>query len=227
MQTFSPLRRTRLRFGQLVLTLSLACSLSLANAATLIDDFANFQEVHSISLPCDGSLPVTSTGLSGLLRSLSITSSIGVDDSARMYSESGDLSIASDSGAAARASVLYTFSDPDKKINLAATANALILDFDIDSDLNAQVEIIANQSAHLVFQASPQLAQYIVFFSSFSLPEVFGQLTSLQFNFNTLEAGDLTLSAISASTVPEPSMVALLAIGLLALRRGKTLVKVV
>ncbi|PPD32659.1 MAG: hypothetical protein CTY19_11055 [Methylomonas sp.] len=217
MQTLAPTSKKQTRFARLLLSACLAFSLQPVNAATLIDDFDDFQEAHSIVQPSSGPLVISSTELSGVITRSFAISATGDADSGRMYSELGDLSIASDSGTVVNASVSYNFDN----INLTNLANALV--FDIESDLATQIEIIVNQSSSFVFQNSPQLTQYVVLFSSFSAPEAFAQLASMRINFHTLEDGDLLMSGISASmvSVPEPSVAALLTIGLLALRRNK------
>lgn len=205
------------RLSRFLLTGCLAFSLQSVNAATIIDDFEDFQEAHNIIQPSSGPVTISSTELSGVIsRSFGI-SSTGGEDSGRMYSEAGELSIASDTGSIVNASVIYDFDN----INLANMANALL--FNIESDLSTQIEIIVNQTSSFVFQNSPQLTQYIVLFSSFNSPEAFSQLASLRINFNTLEDGDLLMSGISATmtSVPEPSIAALLSIGLLALSRNR------
>lgn len=214
MQTFSPLRRTRLRFGQLVLTLSLACSLSLANAATLIDDFANFQEVFSTSQPSTGPLAITSTNLSALARSMQITST-GANDSGEMFSELGALSINSDIGTATNTKILYSF----VAIDLASIANALV--FDVASiDGLTQIRIIANQSSEFVLSNIGLAGQYFAAFASFSQPGVFSNLTQLELQIDSSIDTDLSIDRIAAAknSVPEPSSLALLVLGVLAMR---------
>lgn len=216
MHTTSPTSKKQSRFSSFLLTGCLAFNLQSVNAATLIDDFEDFQEAHNIIQSSSGPVTISSTELSGVVSRNFYISSTGDEDSGRMYSELGDLSIASDTGSVVSASVSYNFDN----INLTNLANALL--FDIESDLSTQIEIIVNQSSSFIFQNSPQLTQYIVLFSSFNSPEAFSQLSSLRINFNTLEAGDLLMSGISATmaSVPEPSIAALLSIGLLALRRN-------
>src|SRR5574343_391935 len=158
MQTF----QKQSRLSRLLLTGCLIFGLQSVNAATIIDDFEDFQEAHNIIQPSSGPVPISL--FSGAIRRSFEISSTGGEDSGRMYSEAGELSIASDTGSIVKASVIYDLDN----IKLANLANALL--FNIESDLNTQIEIIVNQTSSFVFQTSPQLTQYIVLFSSFNSP---------------------------------------------------------
>jgi hypothetical protein len=214
MHPLSPTRKSQFRLGYLLLILGLG--LQTANAATLIDDFDDFQAVYSTSQPTADPMSISSTNLSGVLRSLSITSS-GDDDSAEMFSEQGSLSIGSDVGTSTNASIYYNFAG----MNLASIADALV--FDIASiDIGTQIRIIANGTSEFLFQNISLAGQYSASILGFSQPNVFGNLTNLEIKINSLTNTDLRLERISAfktGSVPEPSSLALLVIGLLTLSR--------
>lgn len=216
MQSLPPTRTSQFRLGYLLLILSLGLGLQTANAATLIDDFDDFQAVYSTSQPTADPISVSSTNLSGVLRSLSISSS-GDDDSAEMFSEQGSLSIGSDVGTTTNASIYYGFAG----MNLSSIADALV--FDIASiDIGTQIRIIANGTSEFLLQDISSAGQYSASLLSFSRPDVFGNLNSLQIKINSLTNTDLRLDRISAfknGSVPEPSSLALLVIGLLTLSR--------
>ena len=200
----------------LLLGSCLALSLQNAHAATtLIDDFTVFQDAYSDTKPSNGPLDISSSGLTGLSRTLKITSSDS-DDSGEMFSALGTLRINSDIGTTANASLVYAFA----AIDLASIADALV--FDISRiDTGTQLVIIANQTSELFWQNISQAGQYVVAFASFSQPGAFAHLTSLEIKFNNLLNADFALSRIAATstTVPEPSSLALLALGVLAMRR--------
>lgn len=214
MQTLSPTRKSH--FGLTFLLLILSTGLQTANAATLIDDFNEFQTVSSTTQPVSGPISISSTDISGLLRSMSITSS-GDDDSAEMFSEQGSLSIGSDAGTTTNANIYYGLTG----VNLSAIANVLV--FDIASiDIGTQLLIIANGTSEFLFHDISLAGQYSASLFNFSQPNVFGNLTSLEIRINSLTNTDLKLDRIAAfktGSVPEPSSLALLVIGMLTLRR--------
>lgn len=216
MYLLSPTRKNLVCLGYLLLILSL----QTANAATVIDDFDDVQKVFSTSQPTAAPISISSTNLGGLLRSLSITSS-GDDDSAEMFSKNGFLSIGSDAGTTSNASIYYNFAG----INLASIADMLV--FDIATiDIGTQIRIIANGTSEFLFQDISLAGQYSASLLSFSQPGVFGNLTNLEININSLSNTDLRLGRISAfktDSVPEPSSLALLAIGVLTLSRYKAI----
>ena len=214
MQPLSSSLKNWFRFSYLLLILSLG--LQTANAATLIDDFDDAQEVYSTSQPTAGSIGIAS----GLLRSLSISSS-GDDDSAEMISGQGALSISSDYGTTTNASIFYSFGG----MNLASSADSLV--FDIGSiDIGTQIRIIANGSSEFLFQNINLAGQYSASLLSFTQPSVFGNLLNLEIQINSWTNNDLRLDRISTfktSSVPEPSSLALVVLGMLTLSRFKVM----
>lgn len=211
------------------LLLILSLGLQTANAATLIDDFDDKQKVLSTSQPTAGPISISSTDLSGLTRSLSITSSDDEDDSAKMSSKKGFLIIGSDAGTASNANIYYNFAGHNPLgMNLVSIADELV--FDIASiDIGTQIRIIANGTSEYLIQSISLAGQYSAPLLSFSQPNVFGRLHNLEIQINSLTDTDLKLDRISAikisktGSVPEPSSLALVVIGILTLSRYRAI----
>lgn len=211
MQTSTSIFKNQSYLSFLLLILSLV--LPTANAATfLIDDFDEFQAVYSTTQPIAGPIDIGN----GLFRSLSISSS-GDDDSAEMISGQGSLSISSDYGTTTNASINYSFGG----MNLASIADSLV--FDIGTiDIGTQILIIANGSSEFLLQNINLAGQYSASLLSFSQPNVFENLLNLEIKINSLTNNDLRLDRISTfktGSVPEPSSLALVVIGILTLSR--------
>lgn len=185
-------------------------------AAFMIDDFLDFQEVENGStLP----MPVIhGTQLTNLTRTLTATPSAspGVITGAVVDDFYGQLSIDNRFGSQGTASVFYSFD----QIDLTTVADALVFDLDAIDLLGHEIQVIANTSSIYGFAAMNAIGLHTILFSQFSDASVFQQLTSLQINFRGAKSWDAMYGSISANTtVPEPSVIALLSIGLLLMGR--------
>lgn len=198
-----------------LLALTLALFAGNAVSATLIDDFSDFQAIGNGS---DGPLPISGSDLSGITRSLTATP-FANGDTSEVVVEQGLLTVSNGTNGGF-ASVLYQFD----KINLASLSGAFVLATEF-MDLGHQVQLIAygiddygsNVSSTFGF-VDLGLGEHIIAFSQFSDASVFGHLTSLELKFQGTDAWDaqFRLLATNGNSVPEPSVIALLAIGLLA-----------
>lgn len=190
-----------------LLALTLALLAGNAVSATLIDDFSDFQAIDNGS---DGPLPISGSDLSGITRTLVATPFVNGDTS-EVVVEAGLLTVSNGTNGGF-ASVLYSFDT----IDLASLAGAFVLATEF-MDLSHQVQLIANGSSIFGF-TDLGLGQHIIAFSQFSDASVFGHLTSLELKFQGTDAWDaqFRLLATNGNSVPEPSVIALLAIGLLA-----------
>ncbi|MBS3963070.1 MAG: PEP-CTERM sorting domain-containing protein [Methylomonas sp.] len=196
-----------------LVTVGLATALTNTHAASLVDNFDDFQYVLSTSQPASGPLVIGSSLPGTVTRTMSITST-GQNDSGEMFSEAGILSISSVQSTSTSASVIYQFDG----IDFAGFADAWLIDV-TGIDLGATFRLIANDTSEFQFDPISQTGRYIALFSAFSNPGVFGQLNRFELRVSTSNDTDLTLSALSADrthgSVPEPGTLALLLTGLL------------
>ncbi len=197
-----------------LLTLASALLTHNAAAATLIDDFSDFQiatnEVNHLS-------PILGTDLQNVERTLTATSNsfteIIADDHLLTVSNGFDTETTS---------LYYSFSP----INLSALANAFLLTIEDDDQQPYQIQLIANGSSIYGFADFGGIGRHSINFSWFSNPDVFSHLESLEIKFEGSSAWDGQFSRLMAdmNSVPEPSVLALLLVGLLGITgipRGK------
>ncbi len=182
-----------------------------ADAATLIDDFSSFQ---AISNATDGPQSISSPVLTNLTRTITATASSDQNADTEVVIENSLLSISNNTESTGTASIQYSFDT----IDLAAIADGLIFNLQF-SDLSHEIQIIANHDSSYGFASLGGPGEYLISFSQFTNPLVFRTLNSLQINFRGVEAWDAVYGSISThTTVPEPSLFALLAIGLMLMR---------
>jgi len=186
-------------------------------AAVMIDDFIFNQEVDN---GVNGPVQVTAgTQLSNLTRTLTATESsdsgaltgVIVDDF------DGVLSIDNNDGSQGTASVSYSFD----AIDLSAVADALVFNLNFVDLLGHEIQVIANGSSSYGFAAVDTIGAHTILFSQFTNSSVFQQLTSLQINFRGEKSWDAIYGSISTNTttVPEPSIFALLSLGLVLMSK--------
>ena len=198
----------KLKIWMVFITLLLTAEYSLA--AVMIDDFTDFQAATNET---QGPLGVNGSQLSNLARTLTATPSLNAET--EVVVESGALSIANNSDSTGTASIYYSF-DP---VDLTVGSDALVLDLDF-IDLFHEIQIIANNSSVYGFANLTGVGEYLIGFSQFTNPLVFKQLTSLELKFRGDKAWDAVYGALSTNTtVPEPSVIALLSLGLMVLSR--------
>ncbi|WP_445371413.1 hypothetical protein ACH518_20305 [Methylomonas sp. HW2-6] len=190
-----------------LIALSLTLFAEHAVSATLIDDFSDFQAVDNGS---DGPVAIVGSDLNGITRTLTATP-FSNGDTSEVVVEAGLLTV-SNGPSGGIASVFYSFDT----IDLASLAGAFTFATEF-MDLSHQVQLIANGSSIFGF-TDLGLGQHVIAFTQFSDPGVFSNLNSLELKFQGRDAWDaqFKLLATSNNTVPEPPVVALLAIGLLA-----------
>ncbi len=186
------------------------------HAAVMIDDFLAYQRVENAStLPA----PVTTgTQLSNLTRILTASQSADSGASTKVIVDDyyGQLSIANNASSKGSASIFYSFNS----IDLTAVADALVFDLDFVDLIGHQIQVIANTNSVYGFAAMNVAGLHSILFSEFTDPLVFQHLTSLQINFRGERNWDALYGSISTSTkVSEPSIFALLSIGLMLMSR--------
>ena len=195
------------RLGLPLLTLLFLFGVHKAEAAIMIDDFTDVQEAVGVeSTPMN----LKDIGSSSITRILIAESDTDIDVG---Y---GYLDLSNREGQAGTLSVLYKFGNSVTGIDLDDIAEALLFNVKAVS-VRADLEIIANDNDSLKFVINNiATGQYRIGFSEFTGPEdTFSQLTSLELKFS----GDSDWSVLldgGFSAVPEPSLLALLVIGLLA-----------
>ncbi len=188
-----------------------------AEAGVLIDNFTDFQAAED---DVAGPMTISGTNLSNVKRTLTATPSLG--GSTEIVVEDGLLNISNNTDSAGTASIYYSFNT----IDLSAFANSFELTSVFNDTINHGVTLIANDSSTFAFQNLSGIGDHYFNFSQFSDPSVFTNLTSLEMKFQ----GDVAWDAqFSLMTVPEPSITALLTIGLVGIasisRRKIALVK--
>lgn len=189
------------------LTLAAILFTQAAESAVLIDTFSNFQYATNGG---SGPINVPGTSLNNLRRTLTATASSSTATT-EIVVEKGKLNISNSTDSTGIASIFYSFNT----IDFTTFADALLLTAQF-SDANYEVEIIANSTSILNFQNLAGVGRHIVSFLQFSDPAAFKQLHSLELKLRgSQSAWDARFSSLTAgsTTVPEPSVIALLAIG--------------
>lgn len=186
-----------------------------AHAASVIDNFTFFQVAQNGS---DGPINITGSDFGNVTRTLTASPASGGDTEIDI--ESGAVHISNGNGATGSASIFYTFTP----IDLTTIADSIAFNIGF-IDLSVELQVIANGLALFDFQnfgAGP----HSISFSQFTHPDSFKNLNSLQFNFQGTGTWDANIDSLTAqhtpqvtSTVPEPTTLALLAIGLFYLRK--------
>ncbi|WP_445367915.1 PEP-CTERM sorting domain-containing protein [Methylomonas sp. BW4-1] len=197
------------------LILILAFFTQAAESATVIDNFATRQ---STTNTVNGPANVSGSDLSNLQRTLNSSSTPG--GTTRIFVEDGLLTVGNSSNSTGTASIFYNFA----AVDFTTFANAILLTTE-SSDASYQIQMIANGTSLLSFQnlasvaiGSPSTIRFD--FSQFSNPAAFKNLNSLELKLRgTNAAWDADFSQLS--TVPEPSVTALLIIGALGIVGGK------
>lgn len=197
------------------LILILAFFTQAAESATVIDNFATRQ---STTNTVNGPVNVSGSDLSNLQRTLN--SSPTPSGTTRIFVEDGLLTVGNSSNSTGTASIFYNFA----AVDFTTFANAILLTTE-SSDASYQIQMIANGTSLLSFQnltsvaiGSPSTIRFD--FSQFSNPAAFKNLNSLELKLRgTHAAWDADFSQLS--TVPEPSVTALLIIGALGIVGGK------
>lgn len=200
---------SKLTFPLLMFVLALA--VRDVEAAVIIDDFADSQEAINVT-----SSPMSIVGVDASLGVVSrtlISSSAGTS----IAVEDGYLGVSNDINGAGFASISYGFSGVD----LSGLANALQVNVDFVNG-NFGLQVLANGGASEFTLDNLLEGQLLIAFSDFTNPLVFSALTSLEFKFSGDNGTDLTLfrniaAVRQPSSVPEPTVLALLVIGLLAI----------
>ena len=195
------------RLNSPLLIFVLAFALQNVHASSVIDDFTDFQMAENGS---SDTMSILGSDFGGVTRTL-VSGSQGTD----VAVEGGLLSISNWIGNSGTASVLYSFASSD--LDEMADALLFVIDF---INVNVNIELVANGNS-LFALSNPGAGQYRIAFSQFSNPDEFSHLTSLEFKFHGENAWDSTFTG-SLTAVPEPSITALLIIGLLALGHVST-----
>ncbi len=197
------------------LILTLVIFTQSVDAATLIDNFANFQTTTNTA---NGPANVSGSDLNNLQRTLNASPTPG--GTTRIFVEDGLLTVGNSSSSTGTASIYYSFD----AIDFTTFANALALTTE-SSDATYQIQMIANGTSILSIQnlasvaiGSPSTIKFD--FSQFSNPAAFKNLNSLELKLRgTNAAWDADFSNLT--TVPEPSVTALLIIGALGIASGR------
>ncbi|MBD9360287.1 PEP-CTERM sorting domain-containing protein [Methylomonas fluvii] len=186
-----------------------------AESATVIDNFTNRQ---STTNTVNGPVSVSGSDLNNLQRTLNSSPTPG--GTTRIFVEDGLLTVGNSSNSTGTASIFYNFA----AVDFTTFANAILLTTE-SSDATYQIQMIANGTSLLSFQnltsvaiGSPSTIRFD--FSQFSNPAAFKNLNTLELKLRgTNAAWDADFSQLS--TVPEPSVTALLIIGALGIVGGK------
>lgn len=203
----SCLKRSLLKFLPI---LALTAVVSNVQSAVLIDDFSTAQSVMNGSA---GPVNVTGSQLGNLTRIITATASPN-DAETTVEINSGFLNIYNDFGSTGTASIFYSFDAAD----LASIADGLLFNIGL-IDLSAEIELIANGTSRFDFANVGVQNLFEIEFAQFSDVSVFSHLVSLRLNFRGAEDWDGQFGPFTAdsSSVPEPSTLFLLALGLGAL----------
>lgn len=203
----SCLKRSLLKFLPF---LALTAVVSNVQSAVLIDDFSTAQSVMNGSA---GPVNVTGSQLGNLTRIITATASPN-DAETTVEINSGFLNIYNDFGSTGTASIFYSFDAAD----LASIADGLLFNIGL-IDLSAEIELIANGTSRFDFANVGVQNLFEIEFAQFSDVSVFSHLVSLRLNFRGAEDWDGQFGPFTAdsSSVPEPSTLFLLALGLGAL----------
>ena len=201
------------------LMLALALFAHNAEAGIVIDNFSDFQAVEN---DVDGPRGIIGTELLNVQRTITATASSS-STTTEVVVEKGLLTITNDIASNGTASIYYAFSP----IDFTAFANAFLLTAKYIDHPGNEVKMIANGSSFLVLPNFNDIGQHSISFSQFSDTSVFTNLQTLELQFQGPETWNARFSSLT--TVPEPSVAVLLAIGLIALgsviRRKDTLLK--
>ncbi|MDO9242083.1 MAG: PEP-CTERM sorting domain-containing protein [Methylicorpusculum sp.] len=206
---------------------------STAEAALIIDNFTDRQQVKddltqagttSNSMLLSGS----ASSLTGAQRTFSATAN-GIPNSenegakrsinTHIIAEDGFLSFSNAEKSNGTASIFY---DNFGIVDFTAYADAFLIEI-LTIDLNAELELIINNNSFSGPQLFNAIGSFYIDFSSFSNPSELASVQNFALTVKGVPALDLDFKfsalnrAGSASTaaVPEPSLYALLAIGLL------------
>ncbi|OAI13235.1 hypothetical protein A1359_12590 [Methylomonas lenta] len=197
---------------KLIALFTLILSAQTVQAGVIIDDFTDFQAVSNGE---NGPISVVGTDLPNLLRTLTATASPG-NGEAEVVVANGVLNISNDFGSIGTTSIFYSFNT----IDLAAIADGFLFNINF-IDLSHEVQMVANATSFFDFVNFGGVGHYEIGFSQFTDPSVFNRLTSLQLNFRGVKNWDARFGSLVTETksVPEPSVIALLAVGLTALSK--------
>jgi hypothetical protein len=185
--------------------------------ATMIDDFSSYQEVTNGT---NGAQSISSPLLTNLTRTITATASSDQDAETDVVVDDFDdtLNISNNSDSTGTASIQYSFDT----IDLTSGVDGLIFNLQF-SDLFHEIQIIANHDSTYGFASLGGPGEYLISFSQFTNPLVFQALNSLEINFRGVKNWDAVYGSISThTTVPEPSLFALLGIGLMLMRPIRT-----
>lgn len=183
-----------------------------AAASVLIDDFQTYQEVIN---GVDGPVPISAahTDLNNLERSLSAAANspyetyVGIDGGSLVVSTN-------DPGSTSSASVFYAFDS----IDFSSMATALLFNVDAKDAGPIGIEFIVNAGSVHAAQMITLAGHYAFDFADFSNPLAFSNVQSLEIKFSGSNAWDAAFSLLATdtrtgSTVPEPNIALLIAIG--------------
>jgi hypothetical protein len=209
---------------KLIALFTLILSAQIVQAGVIIDDFTDFQAVSNGE---NGPVSITGTNLGNLTRIITATPSQG-GTSTEVVVEAGAFSINNSNDSNGVSSIFYSFN----AIDLAAVADAFLFNIiAIDSnDLSQQVQFIAMNgasSAEFGFVNVGGPGQLEIEFSQFTNPAVFSHLTGLRLTFKGVQALDSAFGSLAteSKSVPEPSVIVLLVVGLMAMSQKNPLRK--
>jgi hypothetical protein len=209
---------------KLIALFTLILSAQIVQAGVIIDDFTDFQAVSNGE---NGPVSITGTNLGNLTRIITATPSQG-GTSTEVVVEAGAFSINNSNDSNGVSSIFYSFN----AIDLAAVADAFLFNIiAIDSnDLSQQVQFIAMNGASSVefgFVNVGGPGQLEIEFSQFTNPAVFSHLMGLRLTFKGVQALDSAFGSLAteSKSVPEPSVIVLLVVGLMAMSQKNPLRK--